>query len=557
MKKTSNELREQALDYISSHGIDASRWENDPHRLIEELSIHQIELEAQNEELILAQIETKQLTDRLNDLFENAPVGYLILNKNEEIKRVNHLFCTMTGFDNDELIGINLSKLIAPAFQNNFYHFFSLLRNTEKAAFMEAKLRCKYKKDLYIRLDGIIQKAVENYRIAVTDISLNKRLEVKLKNETEKLYQSETKFRQFVEHSSDVFFYQNIITRKFEYVSPKITELLGYSPEECINMTKIDQINLFLPEYHKRYAALFESLVEAEKEGELIINRKFELYTKNGEVKWVNGFFSLIKSTNGNICQLMGCLHDITNDKTYEKELICARQKAEESDALKSAFLANMSHEIRTPLNSIIGFSSLLKDEIMPDSECFEFATLIENSGQRLLNLINDIISISKIESHQLEINIRIVDFKSILDEAYKVFNMEVTNKGLVLYYADCPPIQLRTDKEKITSVIYNLIKNAIKYTERGMIEYGASIINDNQLYFYVKDTGIGIPEDKLEKIFNRFTQVQSTRFEEGVGLGLSICKGMMQLLNGEIGVKSEDGKGSLFYFTLPLEGNL
>lgn len=553
MKKTNNELRERALDYISSHGIDTSQWENDTHRLIEELSIHQVELEAQNEELIQAQVETKQLTDSFTDLFENAPVGYLILNKNEEIKRVNHLFCVMTGFDKDELIGIKLSELIAPAFQCNFFHFFNLLRNTEKAAFMEAKLRCKHKKDLYIRLDGIIQKPVANYRIAITDISLNKRLEAKLKNETEKLYQSETKFRQFIEHSSDVFFYQNILTRRFEYVSPKITELLGYTPEECIDMTKEDQINIFLPKYRKKYAALFESLVEAEKDGKLIINRKFELYTKNGEVKWVNGFFSLIKNADDHVCQLMGCLHDITNDKRYEKELICARQKAEESDALKSAFLANMSHEIRTPLNSIIGFSSLLKDEVMPDSESFEFATLIENSGQRLLSLINDIISISKIESHQLEMNICIVDFKSILDEVYKMFNMEVTSKKLVLNYTDCPPVTLRTDKEKVTSVIYNLIKNAIKYTERGMIEYGARIINDDRLYFYVKDTGIGIQEDKLEKIFNRFTQVQSTKFEEGVGLGLSICKGLMLLLGGEIGVESEYGKGSLFYFTLPL----
>ena len=237
------------------------------------------------------------------------------------------------------------------------------------------------------------------------------------------------------------------------------------------------------------------------------------------------------------------------------EDLLEAKKRAEESDKLKSAFLANMSHEIRTPMNGILGFSELLKEPDLSGEEMKQYISIIQSSGQRMLDTLNSIIEISKIETGQIQINKTKINLFQELTEVFRFFNLEASNKGLQLILKEPEEqIKFETDRYKLQSVLSNLVKNAIKYTPSGSIEIGCEAQQDRVVLF-VKDTGIGIAKDKQEVIFNRFEQadVSLTRGHEGSGLGLSICKAYVEMLQGEIWLESEPGKGSTFYFSLPV----
>ena len=254
-------------------------------------------------------------------------------------------------------------------------------------------------------------------------------------------------------------------------------------------------------------------------------------------------------------------------------ELIVAKEKAEESDRLKSAFLANMSHEIRTPLNGILGFTELLKVSENTDEQQKYFISVIEMSGARLLNIINDIMSISKIESGQMGLIFSKVNVNKQMTDIYNSFYREAALKGIQLYCSNkmhTPNILINSDSEKINAILTNLVKNAIKFTEKGTIEIGFDSIkpspqkneiqqgvqNSGELKFFVRDTGIGIRHDQLKVIFERFRQENETmsRKYEGAGLGLSISKAFVEMLGGKIWADSTPGAGSTIFFTLPLQ---
>ncbi|MEI6089929.1 MAG: PAS domain-containing protein [bacterium] len=239
-----------------------------------------------------------------------------------------------------------------------------------------------------------------------------------------------------------------------------------------------------------------------------------------------------------------------------EDDLIIAKQKAEEADRLKSAFLANMSHEIRTPMNGILGFASLLSEPGLSGEEQQEYIKIIEKSGARMLNIINDIIDISKIEAGLMKADIKIVNIYEKIEYIYTFFKPEVEAKGMNLIFSNSVPTKeaiIKTDVEKLYAILANLVKNAIKYSNEGTIELGYCKI-DNHLEIYVKDTGIGIPKNKQEVIFERFIQadISDMQARQGAGLGLSITKAYVEMLGGKIWVESEEGVGSIFYFTLP-----
>jgi len=247
--------------------------------------------------------------------------------------------------------------------------------------------------------------------------------------------------------------------------------------------------------------------------------------------------------------------------KQQNVELVNALEKATESDRLKSAFLANMSHEIRTPMNGIMGFTSLLKEAGLSAPDFQAYISIIELSGKRLLNIINDLLDISRIESGQMEISIIDVNLNELVEYISSFFRPELEKKGIGLTYnnalIDSESI-IRTDSEKIHAILINLVKNAIKYSHEGCIEIGYEI-KAKQLEFYVKDTGIGIKKEEKAFIFERFRQANEsdTREYEGAGLGLSITKAYVKMLGGDIWVESEFGKGSEFYFTLPYQKSL
>jgi len=234
-----------------------------------------------------------------------------------------------------------------------------------------------------------------------------------------------------------------------------------------------------------------------------------------------------------------------------------AEQKAIESDRLKTAFLQNISHEIRTPMNGIIGFASLLDDDDIDEDLKKQYLGIITGSSNRLLDIVNEMLDISLIETGNLKVNQQKVDVNRMIDESYESYHLQINpmvsmscSKSLTGENAI-----ILTDGVKVRQILNNLLSNAVKFTEKGEIAFGYTL-NDNQLEFFVKDTGIGIPVDLHDQIFDRFRKADTelTRFYDGVGLGLSICKGNLNLLNGSISVDSEPGKGSVFRFSIPYE---
>jgi len=341
------------------------------------------------------------------------------------------------------------------------------------------------------------------------------------------------------------------------YVNNSACLMLGYTPQELLELSvpDIDPYyneevwSMFFPELREKGSLFFETLQQA-KDGRLIPVEIRANYVNFGDKEISCAF-----------------VRDITERKKAEAELIKAKEKAEESDRLKSAFLANMSHEIRTPMNGILGFADLLNEPNLTGKQQQEYIKIIEKSGVRMLNIINDIVDISKIEAGLTKVNLKASNINEQIEYIYTFFKPEVEQKGMQLFFKKSLASKdavIKTDREKIYAILTNLVKNAIKYTNEGFIELGCRLNTDSkpvELEFFVKDSGIGVPKDRQEVIFERFIQadISNKMAYQGAGLGLSISKAYVELLGGKIWVESEEGNlpagkagGSIFYFTIP-----
>lgn len=283
---------------------------------------------------------------------------------------------------------------------------------------------------------------------------------------------------------------------------------------------------------------------------------EFHNRKKNGELCWENAVISPIMDNKGTITNFVAIKDDITDKKKFLVELVAAKEKAEESDRLKTSFLANISHEIRTPMNGIIGLSELLLEPQLSEEEHRQYVELIQQSGQRMLKLINDIIDFSRIEAGEKALQITRTHVNDIMRELHAFFKPEADRKELRLScttdLSDERSI-IETDSMKLHQILTNLVHNALKFTDNGGIDIGYRKRYD-LLEFYVKDSGKGIPEYMTGKIFERFRQADDsmTRAFEGAGLGLSISKAYAEMLGGAIDVESEEGKGSTFTVYIP-----
>lgn len=348
--------------------------------------------------------------------------------------------------------------------------------------------------------------------------------------------------------ASNIGFSSINLLKNEQLVTPEYLKNLGVSSE--IDLNTIFSHMKYVDTDTSRQQEFTEYVEKARHEKVKPLERNIHLIV-NGEPRWIKQF--LIQQTfdpdNGNIV-LLGVNVDINEQKKTEEALREAKEKAESSDKLKSAFVANMSHEIRTPLNAIVGFANLLVTS--EDKEDFDsFKQIIEQNSNQLLQLIGDILDLSKIESDTLDFVWSNVNVNAMMYELEKIFQMRnAANPDVVIKcVASVGDCMIRTDRQRLIQVVSNLMTNAIKFTTQGSIIMGYEKRKE-EIYFYVTDTGCGIPEENQSQVFERFVQLDS--FKQGTGLGLPICSSIIRAMGGKIGVKSKPGGGSTFWFILP-----
>lgn len=472
--------------------------------------------------------------EKFRFLSESAFEG-VVMHDQGTILEVNKALEKMVGYSKQELIGKKIFNFLAP-------HNLEITKKNillPQAPPYVVQIKTKEGNYIFVQVESKeIPYQDKTIRIAgLRDITEQKKLESR-----------NTMLSKAVQASPASI----VITDKdgnIQYVNPFFEEKTGYSFREIIGKN---------PRFLKSgkhtsifYGELWKTITSGQ-----IWNGEFHNRKKNGELFWEQANISPIVDEKGRIIQFVAIKEDITEKKKTLKDLKEAKEKAEESDKLKSAFLANMSHEIRTPMNGIIGFTELLKEPSLSGDRQLEFIEIIQKSGERMLNTINDIIDISKIESGIEKVKMHQFDVSASMTELKLLFESEAKQKGIDLIYTNeglASPVNFYSDAEKLNSILTNLIKNAIKFTSRGSISLGF-VIKDKTIEFFVRDTGIGIPKHRQKAIFERFVQADITdsRVFEGSGLGLSISKSYAEMLGGELSLVSTENKGTTFYVSLP-----
>lgn len=401
-------------------------------------------------------------------------------------------------------------------------------------------------------LAGQIEKKIHEINLAHT-ATLNLLEDLKNENDARKkseneLKKSEELFKSFVLNSADLTALTDLNDNVL-FISPQCEKLLGFSCEGLIG--KHIQLN-FHPDDRE---ACLQKWNKLKANGEEIYNFEYRIYNTKKELHWVSHSAIQVK-VKQNPIGIQSTIRDITETKLAERLIIQAKEKAEESDRLKTAFLHNISHEIRTPINSIVGFSEFLNEPNLSPEKLKHFTSIITQSSYQLLSIISDIVSIATIEAGQEKIAETEFNLNSTLKMLNDQFQLKNQKENFCIILKHLLPdneVTIKTDETKLIQILTNLIGNAIKFTKQGYVNFGYKL-KDSELEFFIEDTGIGIPHEMHDEIFKRFRQVESTiaRQYGGSGLGLSISKAYIELLGGKIWLKSELDKGSTFYFTIP-----
>ena len=369
----------------------------------------------------------------------------------------------------------------------------------------------------------------------------------------QKITESETFYRTLVDISPDAIFV-NDLEAKFTFISKRFSRI--FEIPDNVNLIGESIFNWVAPESLDKVIETYYEDMAGNRPPQL---REYKCLKFDKTEFWGEFSSSPLLDPSGIHIGFMIVCRDITDRKKIEADLVAAKNKAEESDKLKTAFLHNISHEIRTPLNAIVGFSSLLDDLNLSRDQQKSFIEIINKSSDHLLEIINDIIEISNIEAGIVKVNENDLDLNNLIEELFIQFNLDSDRKNVQLERTigiQNEKVIIRTDKTKLVQIISNLLSNSLKFTDTGIIKFGYST-EGNNIQFYVSDTGKGIPQNKFNKIFDRFYQVEhnENRLYEGTGLGLSICKAYVELLGGQIWLTSNVGEGTTFYFTIPFNG--
>ncbi|MBN2349048.1 MAG: PAS domain S-box protein [Bacteroidales bacterium] len=482
--------------------------------------------------------------------FQFSNVGMCLVDLNGKFLRVNPKLCDILGYTEAELEQLNIYDLT---------HKKDILKTKEfYSKSIKGKLESAELEKRFIHKDGSEIFAHNTISLAVDQQNEPLYFVLHIQDITQKHIDEDLikKLSLSIEQSPIMLMITDT-EGQIEYVNPKFLEVTGYTVEEVFyNYPRILKSGTLSREFYK---VLWDTIKSGKTWKGEIQNKR-----KNGELYWDSSTISPVFNAKGEITHFLAIKEDITSRKKMEDELLIAKNKAEESDRLKSAFLATISHELRTPLNAIIGFSELMQAGNQDSKNVLEYSSIIYHSGKNLLAIINDIFDISLIEANEVKVYAEPFSLNGFLDELFDLFknNRELKEKNLefkirkeLLRGKD----MIHTDKKKLKKIVSNLIFNAIKFTNTGSIQFGYYIRRDetnNSLEFYVKDTGVGIPPDKYEVIFEKFRQADETNTRQygGSGLGLTIAKKLTELLGGKIWVESELKKGTSIFFTLPYE---
>ena len=332
-----------------------------------------------------------------------------------------------------------------------------------------------------------------------------------------------------------------------EYVSRGCEILTGYKPQVIMAGRQVVFGEIIHPDDRQR---VWEEVQQAVKERRTY-EIEYRIITRDQISKWVWEQGEAIISKDGDVEAIEGFISDVSDRKNYEKKL-------QENDRLKTAFLQNVSHEIRTPLNAVIGFSDLIRDDMLTAGQRNEYIDIVQASGHKLLGILNNVLELSRIETGDIVLKPSEFPLNKFLQDILEFFSPQALSKKLEIDFipGEEKELSIHTDHSKLNQIMTNLISNAIKYTDQGQIQFGYTQ-KEGELIFFVKDTGPGITDEQQARVFDRFYRSSDTdpQLHDGVGLGLSICLELIELLNGQIWVESESGKGTAFYFSLPWEG--
>lgn len=478
-------------------------------------------------------------------IFNNTGTATCIINKDSEIILMNDMFMQLTGYTKTDLANKKKwTDYVAPDDLSRMQQFHQERRETGKnpPKQYEFTLISKHGKQHQILLNIDLIPGTSMSVASLLDISIRV-------NALNELKQSQEKYQSLVENINDVI-YELDENWTITYISPSVEAVTGFKPESYLGKYFMEVV---VPEDQASIQEIHIKFLETKTIGPFT----FRIQTKDKQLVWIR-ISARPVFEGGQFIGSRGVAMNVTRQKAIEAELIQAKEEAEQANHLKSAFLATMSHELRTPLNAIIGFSQLM-DHTVPQKDMIEMGQIIFNSGNHLLSIIESILNLTMLQSRRVKRRTEtffLSDLQKTLQfylesELSKHKKPQLTSQFQLL--EDSQKIELTTDKTRLTQLLTNLLGNAVKYSEKGVIRYTYKV-EDQDIVFCVEDEGIGIPPDKLDIIFDRFRQVDdtSTRRHGGVGLGLAICKEIAELLAGDIWVESKHKQGSSFYFRLP-----
>jgi PAS domain S-box-containing protein len=518
-------------------------------QMLHELRVHQIELEMQNEELRRVQVELDVARRRYFDLYELAPAGYFTLSDKGIITEANLTMASLIGIARNQIQKQPLSKYILKEDQASYYAHRKHIFETGEPQEFEVRLVKENGDVFWAYFTATLTEdhdGIRASRIVVTDISQQKQVE-------NNLTESEERYRILFEYAGV----------GIEYYKPDgMIISFNNKAAEKVGGRSEDFSGKFIYEvFPKQEADLYmHRIIKAVLSDEL---QEYEDHAlSNHTQKWQFSTYSRVIDHDGNIAGVQIISQDITNRKNNELELLRAKEVAVIANEAKSQFLANMSHEIRTPLHSIMGVQQILEMTKLTDEQR-EYITIAKTASKSLMEVLNDILDYSKLETGKMELEKNDFCLEELISESATLFQLSAAKKGIRIEtnYSKEIPRWVNGDGFRLRQILTNLIGNAIKFTPNGEVSIFVKKIaefnhHNIKLEFSVKDTGIGIATDKMDRLFRCFSQVDNSNTREygGTGLGLSICKGLVEQMNGDIWFESIQGGGSTFYFTCVLE---